>query len=175
MKSLITDLTQIEQLATARHDEFEVLRYMLEINADVSDATLDAWVDEVAQPIIDAIDCRDCANCCRVLDVYVTEDDTKRLEPVVDVPLDAIIEHKSAKAVGEWGQLKTTPCSFLKDNLCMIYAQRPETCRTYPALTSDFRWTLADTIAGASICPIIYNVLDVVIEQLDSLYAINQT
>ncbi len=103
MKSPIMDLVQIEQLAKARQNEFEVFRHMLEINEDVSDAELDAWVDGLAQPIIDMIDCTACGNCCRVLDVYVTLDDTQQLNNIVDISLDAISEQESAKAVGEWG------------------------------------------------------------------------
>lgn len=166
----ITDLDQLKLYAEARRDDFEVLGYMLELNLDVTDAQIDGWVEAVAKPIIDAIDCTKCANCCRVLDVYLTEDDATRLEPVIDVPLDSIIDYESAKKVGEWGKFKAHPCGFLNGNLCSVYAHRPESCRAYPVFTPDFRWMVDDIIEGASICPIIYNVLVTLYQRIDELY-----
>lgn len=167
--NLTTDLDQIKRLAAERHDEFEVMRYMLEFRDDLSDTEIDAVVDAVAAPIIDAIDCTQCANCCRSLDVYVTPEDARRLAPVAHIPLDEIIEHEQAWKVGEWGKFRAKPCAFLNGKLCSVYEQRPETCRTYPAFTPDFRWTLDDIIEGAGLCPIIYNVLVAMVEKADQL------
>ena len=171
--SLITDLNQLEHLAQQHHDDFEVLGYMLELHEEISDEAIDAWVDEVAQPVIGAIDCTQCANCCRSLDVHVTEEDAQRLANGIHVSLDSImtdIDTESAKKVKEWGKFKAKPCGFLKGNLCSVYAHRPETCRIYPAFTPDFRWTISDTIEGASICPIIYNTLIALHDRLDEIY-----
>jgi uncharacterized protein len=167
---LVTDLDQIKILAQQHHDDFEVLGYMLELHEDVTDAQVDTWVDEIAQPIDDAVDCTQCANCCRSLDVYVTEDDTQRLANGIHVSLDSImtyVDRESAEKVEEWGKFKAKPCGFLKDKLCSVYEHRPETCRTYPVFTPDFRWTIDDTVEGASICPIIYNVLIALHERFD--------
>jgi uncharacterized protein len=155
---LITDLAQIQQLAHQRHDDFEVMMYMLQLDNDIDDATLDAQVEIVVQPIVAAIDCTQCANCCQVLDVYLTEADGDGLHDAVTIPLNEVFE--SAEHIGEWGKLRSSPCRFLDGNLCSIYPHRPESCHIYPVFTPDFRWTLADLIDGAAICPIIYNVLD---------------
>lgn len=168
---LVTDLDQLKILATQHHDDFEVLGYMLELYEDVTDEQIDAWVVGIAQPIVDAIDCTQCANCCRSLDVYVTKADTQRLADGIHVSLDdieTIIDHNAAQKVNEWGKFNAKPCGFLKGMLCTVYEHRPETCRTYPAFTPDFRWTIDDTIEGASICPIIYNVLVTLYEELDT-------
>lgn len=166
--TLITDLTQIKQRAAERRDAFEVMGYMLQREA-MTDAELDALVDAIAAPIIAAIDCTACANCCRVLDVYLTPDDAERLQPAVDVPLSQIIEHDIAAEVEEWGMFRARPCRFLSGTLCAVYDRRPETCRTYPALTPDFRWTIADAIGGAAVCPIIYNVLERMVDEAERL------
>lgn len=170
---LITDLEIIKYRAAARHDEFEVMRYMLLRQDSIEDEALDALVDELVTPIIEAIDCTECANCCRVLDVYLTEGDAGRLADGVDVPLDEIvtryIDNESARDVEEWGVFKQSPCAFLDGKLCSVYAYRPESCRMYPVFTPDFRWTLEDTIAGAGICPIIYNVLDQMVNKTEEL------
>ena len=170
---LETDPQRVAQLARARRDEFEVLRYTLEfMEEELPDDALDALVEEIAAPITAAVDCTLCANCCRSLDVYLTPQDTDRLAEGLHVsPEDVLaccIDRGSAEAVGEWGKLRDRPCRFLEGRLCTIYDHRPQSCRTYPALTPDFRWTLADTLEGAAICPIIYNVLDRLITVLES-------
>jgi Fe-S-cluster containining protein len=165
---LITDLQQIKTLATKRRDEFEVMGYMLQ-REEMTDQALDAIVDAIAQPIIDAIDCLACGNCCHNLTVYLTPDDGARLEKVIDVPLSAIVSHDSQENVGEWGQFIISPCRFLDGNFCTIYEHRPESCRIYPVFTPDFRWTIDDLIEGAGLCPIIYHVLDKMTDEAERL------
>ncbi len=171
MSALITDLDQIKHLAAARHDEFEVMRYLLELADELEDVVLDARVEATAAPIIAAIDCTQCGNCCRVLDVYLIPADAGRVAEGIDVPLAEIMMHyvddASAKENEEWGKFRIKPCAFLKGKLCSVYAHRPESCRTYPVFTPDFRWTLTDTIEGAALCPIIYNVLSAVAQQVE--------
>lgn len=173
MSTLITDLDQVTQLAASHHDEFEVMRYMLEADDDIGDQTLDRIVDDIAAPIIAAIDCTQCANCCRSLDVYITDQDARRLAEGINIPVNEIIaqyiDRQSAAEVEEWGKFRSQPCTFLSGKRCRIYAHRPETCRTYPAFTPDFRWTLTDTIAGAGLCPIIYNVLIAMLKVVDEI------
>jgi Fe-S-cluster containining protein len=173
MPDLITDLDEIKRRAAERHDAFEVMRYMLELADELPDAEIDALVDEVAAPIIAAIDCTQCANCCRSLDVYLTPEDANCLAEGVHIPLNAIldayVDQPAAQAVDEWGKFHARPCAFLKGNLCSVYAHRPESCRLYPSFTPDFRWTLEDTIEGASLCPIIYNVLSAMVEKVENL------
>lgn len=174
MTNLVTDLDQLKILAKQHRDDFQVLGYMLELNLDVTDAQIDAWVESVAKPIIDAIDCTLCGNCCQSLDVYLTEDDAERLAMGINVSLDDVItthiDRESAQKFGEWGRFKAKPCRFLKGKLCSVYAHRPESCRAYPVFTPDFRWTIDDTIQGASLCPIIYNVLMTLYQRIDELY-----
>lgn len=155
------DLNIIKKQAAHKHDDFEVMRYMLEKMTHLSDETLDTIVDAIAQPIINAIDCTQCGNCCRMLDVYLTEADADRLES-----RDHIV---SAEAVEEWGRFAQKPCPYFDGRLCTVYERRPESCRAYPVFTPDFRWTLAETIEGAALCPIIYHVLAAMVEKTDEL------
>ncbi len=170
MQTPITDLNEIRRLAQEHHAEFELLRVMLERSSRLDDAKLDAFVQQLAEPIIRAIDCTKCGNCCRSLDVYLVQDDAKRLATGLMIPLEEIetrcIEHEAAEAADEWGKFRQKPCTFLDGTRCSVYEHRPETCRTYPALTPDFRWTLEDSIGGASVCPIICNVLVTLCERL---------
>lgn len=170
MQEPITDLERVRKLAQEKHGDFELLRLMLERNHKLDDAKLDAYVEQVAAPIIAAIDCTKCANCCRHLDVYLVEDDAKRLVDGLMIPLSEVetryVDHEAAAAVEEWGVFRQRPCAFLKGKLCSVYQHRPESCRIYPVFTPDFRWSLEDTIEGASLCPIIYNVLSALCDQL---------
>ena len=173
MQSPITDLNQIKQLAAHHHDDFEVMRHMLQIDDDIDDAALDRLVNRLAAPIIEAIDCTRCANCCRSLDVYLTEGDMQQIAGAVHIPLSDIqsahVDHEAAAHVGEWGKFRHKPCPFLKGKCCSVYSHRPVSCREYPAFTPDFRWTLTDTIAGAAHCPIIYNVLARMLKEVDKI------
>lgn len=149
---------------------------MLEQMDDITDQALDALVDSIAQPIIDAIDCTQCANCCQSLRVYLTR-------PDIQVLLQYLTDKESAASEDELmeqyveldptgeelGWFKARPCAFLKGKLCSVYAHRPESCRIYPVFTPDFRWTLSDLIDGAGLCPIIYNVLDAMVDETEAL------
>ena len=166
----ITDLDEVRRLAGQRRAEFDLLRLMLERRRTLDDAKLDAFVEAAAAPIIAAIDCTQCANCCRSLDVYLVEDDARRLADGLAIPLEEVetryVESAAAADVDEWGKFRQRPCALLDGNLCSVYAHRPDSCRVYPAFTPDFRWTLADTIDGAALCPIIYNVLSTLCDRL---------
>ncbi len=167
---LITDLAEVRRHAEAQRAKFDLLRLLLERRKTLDDAKLDAFVEQIAAPIISAIDCTQCANCCRSLDVYLVEDDARRLADGLLIPLAEVetryVDHEAAAAVEEWGKFRARPCAFLDGKLCSIYEHRPESCRLYPAFTPDFRWTLADTIEGAGLCPIIYNVLSELCDRL---------
>lgn len=172
--ALITDLDTIKRLAAERRDDFEIMRYMLEFEdeSDETDAKIDAIVEAIAAPIIEAIDCTQCGNCCRSLDVYLTQADAERLAAGVQIPLHEIetryIDHYSAELVHEWGRFRDKPCAFLKGKLCSVYAHRPDSCRDYPVLTPMFRWILEDMLDGAALCPILYHVLDAMAAQVDA-------
>ncbi|MAU09274.1 MAG: hypothetical protein CL607_05590 [Anaerolineaceae bacterium] len=160
---LITDLDTVAEVAKAHQDAFEVMRYMLQFDEDLDDTALDAFIDRLATPIVAAIDCTQCANCCHNLTVYLTEDDSQRLGQhlgMTQVAFQAAyIDHESAQANDEWGCFKQQPCALLKGKLCSVYDARPDSCRRYPQFTPDFRWVLDDLIEGAALCPIILNLL----------------
>lgn len=174
MPSYETDLTRIAALAAARQDEFEVLRYTIEfIEDELPDDELDVLVDAIAAPIIAAIDCIACANCCHTIDVYLTPSDVDRLAGALDMDATDVTTHyvdrEGATLEGEWGRFRCSPCALLDGNLCRVYDHRPEACRAYPALTPDFRWTLSHTLEGAGRCPIIYHVLDALSRRFDTV------
>ena len=57
--------------------------------------------------------------------------------------------------------LNSKPCQFLKDKNCTIYELRPEECHAYPYLhKDDFTSRLFGVIENYEICPIVYNVYE---------------
>lgn len=168
----ITDLATIAQLAEQRHDEFDVLRYRLQLDDDLTDEQIDQHVRTIAAPILAGIDCRECGNCCRALDVELGEDDVQRLASGLQTTHADIRAHVALQDRGDpdvIGIFHPKPCPFLRGKLCSVYQHRPTTCRDYPALTPDFRWLLDYLIGGSALCPIIYNVLDQVSARIDEM------
>jgi hypothetical protein len=177
LMSLIHNPDRLPSLMQTWRDAFEVLRYQLQHDDDLTDSEIDATVERIAAPIIEAIDCTGCGNCCRSLDVYLREDDAQRLAHGIDVAVDDIItryvdrenmpSHDATHT--EWGKFRHSPCAFLRGNRCSVYEHRPFSCRAYPVFTPYFRWLIADTIDGASICPIIFNVLRQMTAEVDTM------
>lgn len=153
----ITDLNHIAEEAIRRADDYDAFGYYVRLQ-EMSDQEFDRLVEDIAKPIIEAIDCTDCANCCHSLDVYLTQADEARLRQII--PLDTIIDYEGAQAQGEWACLAKMPCPLLNGKLCSVYEHRPEACRAYPAFTPDFRWIIRDVLGGIGSCPIIYNVIE---------------
>jgi hypothetical protein len=157
--SYTINLDFIAKEAKVRRDDYIAFAHYVELD-DTTDVELDRLVEAVAAPIANAIDCKTCANCCRRLEVFVTETDAARLQSAVVIPIEEVIEHDVARAHGEWGMFLDKPCRFLNGNLCSIYAHRPESCRRYPQFAPDFRWTVRRILGGVGLCPIIYHVIE---------------
>lgn len=175
MRTLVTDLAEIAERVQTQRDEFDVMRYRLQLDDGLDDAALDTFVEALVAPIVAAIDCTRCGNCCRALVVYLEERDVARLAEGLQTSFERVLEDyvdvEAAHTVGEWGAFKHKPCAFLRGTRCGVYAHRPQTCRDYPAFTPEFRWMLDDLLDGAPICPIIYNVLNALLDHVDKLTA----
>jgi len=56
---------------------------------------------------------------------------------------------------------RTTPCPFLKDNLCSVYEDRPADCSGYPYLHEpEFVSRTLGMVERTFICPIVYEVME---------------
>src|SRR5688572_22544763 len=103
---LVTDLSEIRRLTETRRDTFASMREALEFDESLSDDALDALVEEIAAPIVAAIDCKQCANCCRSLDVCLVPPDIDRLSTALHIPIDEIVtryvDEEGGQAQGEW-------------------------------------------------------------------------
>jgi len=168
----VTDLTQIRELTEANRDAFEVMGHMVELYEDISDNEIDRIVEDVAAPIRAGIDCTECGNCCRSLQVHVTPSDVELLAIGTGSTITEVHERyltdEGCAEIEEWRRFKHQPCSFLNGNMCSVYEHRPETCRAYPEMT-DFRWLWETYVEGAKVCPPIYNTLVGMVERVETL------
>lgn len=78
----------------------------------------------------------------------------------------SVLEFKEkylVEAVGESGKytFNKKPCPFLKDNLCSHYDLRPDDCKSFPHFhKKEFTSRLINVIENCSLCPIVYNVYE---------------
>jgi Fe-S-cluster containining protein len=64
-------------------------------------------------------------------------------------------------------EFRSIPCPFLKDNKCINYEYRPKDCQSYPHLQKeDFVFRLWGVIDNYSICPIVFNVFEILKKEL---------
>jgi len=158
---VITDLIQIERLGEMKRAENERFRRFMKIH-DVPERRFRRMAEEIEGQI----DCRACANCCKVAETDLAEREIDRLARALGVTRAAFIERYTAQSEdGGALILRRTEngCVFLDGNNCSIYEDRPETCRNFPHLVrgsgsiASRMWQFIDR---ATYCPIVYNSLE---------------
>jgi len=170
---MLTDLVQIRLLGEKKRDENLKFRRFMKAH-DHSDRIL----RRTAQGIEDQIDCTQCANCCRVLTVTVTERDVERLARYLRVSAARFVADYTAEGDEEdQGRIlrhtKEAGCVFLDGNACTVYDARPDLCRRFPHMVrgagsiASRMWQFVDR---ACYCPIVYNSLEAFKEELGFRY-----
>jgi Fe-S-cluster containining protein len=115
---------------------------------------IDDVVKALSQKYFALIDCKECANCCRVLELEFTEPELHTIGKSMEQSID---EFKKRFVVE--GLVK--PCPALKGNLCSIYEGRPDVCRSYPHFENpDFVLRLYGVLDSIGICPIAFNAFE---------------
>ncbi len=158
---LVTDLVQIRRLGEKKQDENLRFRRFLK-SRDYADRRF----RRISEQIESEIDCRACANCCRVAVTPITERDVERLAKHLRLRVPDFMDQYTAPGPDETGLvLKTTAagCIFLDGNDCTVYEARPHNCVDFPHLVrgagsiASRMWQFVDR---ASYCPIVYNALE---------------
>jgi len=159
--TLETDPKRIEALAREREDANWAFRRFLK-GCDMSIEELDSIVHELYKNVSGQIDCRLCANCCKVIRPLLKPNDIERLATHLGRSGEQFLaEYLEEDEVGEGHVFKTAPCAFLHENACAVYPQRPEACRSYPHLHKhEFVFRLSQAVSNCSVCPIVYNVYE---------------
>ncbi|HTS63989.1 MAG TPA: YkgJ family cysteine cluster protein [Candidatus Acidoferrales bacterium] len=155
------DLVQIRILGEKKREEnFRFRRFMK--SRDHSDRIL----RRIAEGIQEQIDCRQCANCCRVATAKVAERDVDRLARHFRLKPERIMADYVVEDAEEGFILRrreSGECVFLDGNDCTVYEARPEVCQRYPHLVrgngsiASRMWSIVDR---AGVCPIVYHSLE---------------
>jgi len=161
------DVKRVEALAAKNEDVNWEFRCFLK-GSDFSVEEIDAVVHRLNKEISKKIDCRECANCCKQISPLLQSKDIGRLVSYLAISRDAFVDSYLVESDDEDGfYFKSRPCPFLKDNLCSVYTARPDDCRSYPHLEkNDFVFRLSQACSNCSVCPIVYNVYELLKQEL---------
>lgn len=157
---MITDLVQIKRFGEKQREENQRFRSWLKRHSFV-----ERRFKAVAQQTQDAIDCTQCANCCRVATTQVSERDVERLARHFRMTVTAFHAAFTIETPEEGRVLQRNEngCVFLDGNLCSVYEVRPQTCELFPHLVKGAgsilsrMWHMPDR---AVYCPIVFNALE---------------
>lgn len=154
-------IREIEQLAKQREDANWEFRCYLK-GCGLSSSRIDAVVHRLCGEISREIDCTKCANCCKAIAPVLKPADILRLAKRLKLSSE---EFRSRFLVHDLENdrlmLKGVPCPFLRDNLCTVYDDRPNNCRSYPHLhKKGFVFRLNQAFSNCSVCPIVFNVYE---------------
>ena len=158
------DLVQIREQAERKEDENFRFRQFLKTKCKLEPDEIDSRVFAATRRVWAGIDCTQCANCCREVHPTFSEEEVDRLARRLAMTRQQFIEaYLQRSELGDdnpW-TTRTTPCPFLKDNLCSVYEDRPADCSGYPYLYKPaFISRTLGMIERTSTCPIVYEVME---------------
>ncbi len=157
---MLTDLVQIKRLGEQQKEENSRFRAYLKSHRH-SDRRLRRFGEEIEAEI----DCTECANCCRVTEVGITEKDIEKLAKFVGASEREFVEQFTALDDSGAMILKRDEkgCVFLEGNLCSVYAARPHNCANFPHVvrgTGSIASRMWEFLDRVGYCPIIYNWME---------------
>jgi len=164
---MITDLVQIQTLGEKKREEN--LRFRKHMKSrDHSDRIL----RRIAEDIEGQIDCTQCANCCKVASVQLSERDVERLVRFLRVSPARFLADYAMQSEEEGLVLhrdKKSGCVFLSGTECTVYEARPDICQRFPHLVRGQGSILSrmwEFVDRACYCPIVYNSLEAFKDEL---------
>ena len=147
-----TDLSKIQNLSREHDKENWEFRSWLKQNAPDN---IDGIVNALSEKYFALIDCTQCANCCRVLHAEFKKSE---LHTIAET-LGQSIEEFENRFMSEG--MVNPPCPMLDGNLCSIYENRPEVCRSFPHFEKPrFTSRLMGVMDNIGICPIAFNAYE---------------
>lgn len=157
---MVTDLVQIRRMG--EKNRAENLRFRKWIK---SHNFVERQFRRAAEEVHEAIDCRQCAECCRVTEVQLAERDIEHLAKFLRISEKRFVEDYTSLDDQGAVILRRTErgCVFLDGNECTVYEARPGNCERFPHLLrgsgsiESRMWDFADR---ATYCPIVFNWLE---------------
>ncbi len=163
-----TDLNIIKKNSEIREEEnFEFRSFLKGQDSE----KIDKIVHEFYEKVLGHIDCTKCANCCIELETCFQIEEIDRLTEHLNIDKSEFI--KQSTKPDQFGDkdkyyLNSKPCKFLTDKKCAVYELRPEECNSYPYLHKDnFNSRLLGVIENYAICPLVYNVYELLKQKMN--------
>jgi hypothetical protein len=154
---VVTDLIQIRRLG--EKNRVDNLRFRKWIK---SHNFVERQFRHAAEEVHEAIDCRQCAECCRATEVQLAGRDIAKLARFLGIPEKRFLEEYTA--LDQEGAIilrrSQDGCVFLDGNDCTVYEARPGNCERFPHLLrgagslESRMWAFADR---GTYCPIVFN------------------
>jgi hypothetical protein len=119
-----------------------------------------------AERVQDAIDCRACAECCRVTEVQLADRDVEHLARYLGFRPQKFLEEYTMRNKDEELILRRTEkegCVFLQGNECTVYEARPGNCEKFPHLlrgAGSLESRMWEFVDRATYCPIVFNWME---------------
>ncbi len=158
---LQTDLQYIKNKSTSTVNELIILRKQL---APIPSPEVDKEVSTIAMQVEQNIDCKQCANCCKTLHPDVEESEINAMANALQLNDNEFSKHylSSDDKQSPNKFFKQSPCALLKNNKCIVYAQRPRSCAEFPYLHSPhFKLRFKRITQFYGTCPIVYNTIEI--------------
>jgi uncharacterized protein len=118
------DLSRIEQLSE-QHDDgnWEFRSWLKQYAPD----DIDALIKALSKKYFALIDCTQCANCCRSLQMEFNKSELHAIAKTLGQSIEAF--QKRSMSEGK----VNPPCPMLNGRLCSIYENRPDVCSSFPS------------------------------------------
>ena len=161
-------LNKIRKLSKEKEDENWKFRSFLK-GYGIPTEEIDSLVHNLYQKVSSEIDCKKCANCCKEVQPFLDRNDIEKFSKSAGISNvrfkeQYLVEDKEANGF----TFNKKPCPFLEDNLCLHYPVRPKGCISYPHLhKSGFVFRLIDVIHNCSVCPIVFNVYELLKDEIN--------
>lgn len=157
---------QIERFGEKKRAENERLRKHLKRHSFA-----DRRIRRIAEDVESRIDCSLCGNCCKVATARISERDVAKLAKYLGLKPAEVIRQYTTEDPEEGLILRRTEngCVFLDGTLCSVYDARPHTCQDFPHTVrgdGSFVARMWDFTDRACYCPIVYNTLEVLKEEI---------
>ena len=164
-KPVVQNARQQGGQITVNAEYLQRIKVLSEVN-EIENSDFRAWLKNYAPDDIDhvvkalsqkyfaLIDCKECGNCCRVLELEFTELELHTIAKSMEQSTGEFRKRFVVEGI-------VKPCPALKGNLCSIYEGRPDVCRSYPHLEKpDFIFRLYGVLDNIGICPIAFNAFE---------------
>lgn len=159
---MLTDLIQIRRLGEKNRDEN--LRFRRWIK---SHNFVERQFRRAAEQIQAQIDCRQCAECCRVAEVPLADRDVEHLARYLGLSRQDFLDQYTTLDEDKALILRRTEsgCVFLDGNDCTVYEARPGNCERFPHLlrgSGSIQSRMWQFVDRATYCPIVFNWMEAV-------------